>query len=92
MPFSVSDSCRSTRGHKAAMRATLCSGTRKAPIPAPSCSRAWPAPTALPHLVGGRHAGDLMLWNQKGADSGSFLFAGMARSHSMARSFNECYV
>ena len=23
----------------------------------------------------------LMLWNQKGADSGSFLFAGMARSY-----------
>ena len=38
--------------------------------------------------VGGRHAGDLMLWNQKGADSGAFLFAGMARSYiySMASS------
>ena len=23
-----------------------------------------------------------MLWNQKGADSGSFLFAGMARSYN----------
>jgi len=32
-------------------------------------------------LVGGRHAGDLVLWNQKGADSGAFLFAGMARSY-----------
>ena len=57
------------------MRATLCSGTRKAPIPAPFYSRAWP------RFVGGRHAGDHMLWNQKGADSGSFLFAGMARSY-----------
>jgi len=37
-------------------------------------------------FVGGRHAGDLTLWNQKSADSGSFLFASMARSHSMARS------
>jgi len=31
--------------------------------------------------VGGRHAGDLVLWNQKVADSGTFLFAGMARSY-----------
>ena len=29
--------------------------------------------------VGGCHVGDFILWNQKGADSGSFLFAGMAR-------------
>jgi len=37
-------------------------------------------------VVGGRHAGDLLfllLWNQKGADSGFFLFAGMARSYSI---------
>jgi len=46
-------------------------------------------------FVGGRHAGDRMLWNQKGADSGSFLFAGMARSYSrisfagMARSYSR---
>ena len=33
-------------------------------------------------VVGGRHAGDHTLWNQKGADSGSFLFAGMARSYN----------
>ena len=31
--------------------------------------------------VGGRHAGDLMLWNQKGSDPGSFLFARMAASY-----------
>ena len=30
-----------------------------------------------------RHAGDLRLWNQKGADPGSFLFAGMARSYNV---------
>ena len=40
-------------------------------------------PRVLPHgLVGGRHAGDLfMLWNQKGTDTGSLLFAGKARSY-----------
>ena len=32
---------------------------------------------------------ELTLWNQKGADSGSFLFAGMARSHSKARSYKS---
>jgi len=31
--------------------------------------------------AGGCHVDDFILWNQKGADSGSFLFAGMARSH-----------
>jgi len=36
----------------------------------------------LHYPVGGRHAGDLTFWNQKGADSGSFLFAGMARSYN----------
>ena len=32
------------------------------------------------------HEGDpffLLLWNQKGADSGAFLFAGKARSYKM---------
>ena len=28
-----------------------------------------------------------MLWNQKGADSGAFLFAGMARSYSRISGF-----
>jgi hypothetical protein len=32
--------------------------------------------------VGGRHAGDLALWNQKGADTDFFLIAGKARSYS----------
>ena len=38
--------------------------------------------------AGGCHVDDFILWNQKGADSGSFLFAGMARSYiySMASS------
>ena len=35
------------------MRATIRSGTRKAPIPAPFCSRAWPAPTARTPLQHG---------------------------------------
>ena len=44
----------------------------------------------MPANVGGCHAGDfLLLWNQQGADTGSFLFAGMARSHSMARSYKR---
>jgi len=35
----------------------------------------------MPANVESRHAGDfLLLWNQEGADTGSFLFAGMARS------------
>jgi len=31
--------------------------------------------------VGASLARDLKLWNQEGADAGSFLFAGMARSY-----------
>ena len=30
----------------------------------------------------GNPAGNLTLWNQKGADTGAFLFAGKARSYS----------
>ena len=41
--------------------------------------------------VGGCHVGDSILWNQKGADSGSFLFAGMARSHNFAPTTNQCF-
>ena len=44
----------------------------------PPCGRP-PNPEHGP--VGGRHAGEEKLWNQKGADSGAFLFAGMARSY-----------
>ena len=29
------------------------------------------------------HSGDLRLWNQKGADPGSFLFASKARSYNV---------
>jgi hypothetical protein len=41
--------------------------------------------------VGGCHVGDFILWNQKGADSGSFLFAGMARSHKWLAPTDQCF-
>ena len=34
---------------------------------------------------------ELTLWKQKGADSGSFLFAGMARSYSKAHSYSNAF-
>ena len=42
----------------------------------------------MPANVESRHAGDfLLLWNQEGADTGSFLFAGMARSYKTSLVF-----
>ena len=37
--------------------------------------------------VGAGHARDFLLWNQSETDTGFTLFAGMARSHSVARSY-----